>query len=177
MEAFWAMGYEACSMQDLLRVTGLSKSSLYHTFGSKRELYQRCLRRYRTTSAEHLQLHLDTSSSTRDFIVKTLTAAADEAGSGNAPRGCFVMNTAAEFAQTDSEVAKLVEESLSRIRTVYLEALRRGQESGEITRDRSAEELSNYLVTSMGGLRTMVKAGMDAGTVRSVVDIVIRALD
>jgi TetR/AcrR family transcriptional repressor of nem operon len=47
MSLFWRKGYEATSLQDLLKATGLSKSSLYQTFGSKRALFERSLDLYR----------------------------------------------------------------------------------------------------------------------------------
>ncbi len=177
MEVFWSKGFEACSLQDLLKATGLSKSSLYHTFEDKRQLFQRCLERYREGSASRMLENLRQDDSARNFIAGTLNAVADEARPGGSPRGCFVMNTASELAQSDPDVAALVTQSLAQFRGVFLEAVRRGQADGEITGERSAEELATYLVTSMGGLRTMVKGGMDPTTARSMVQVILRALD
>lgn len=38
-QVFWNKGFEAASLVDLLNATGLSKSSLYGTFGDKRTLF------------------------------------------------------------------------------------------------------------------------------------------
>ena len=35
MDAFWAKGFEATSMADLCKCTGLHKGSLYQSFGDK----------------------------------------------------------------------------------------------------------------------------------------------
>jgi TetR/AcrR family transcriptional repressor of nem operon len=177
MEAFWSKGYEACSLQELLKQTGLSKSSLYHTFGGKRQLFQRCLERYREQSSRRLAEHLKVGRSPRDFIADTLNAVAAEARPGANPRGCFVMNTASEFAQSDPEVASLVAGSLASFREIFREAVRQGQREGEITCARSAENLAIYLVSSMGGLRTIVKGGLEPAMARSTVEIILRALD
>ena len=47
MNVFWAKGYEATSMSDLMAAMDLSKSSLYDTFGSKHELFLSALQRYK----------------------------------------------------------------------------------------------------------------------------------
>ena len=39
MNLFWQRGYEGASLQDLLAVMALSKSSLYQAFGNKRSLF------------------------------------------------------------------------------------------------------------------------------------------
>ena len=39
MLVFWEKGYNDTSLEDLLSVTGLSKSSLYQAFGNKHELF------------------------------------------------------------------------------------------------------------------------------------------
>ena len=46
MQVFWAKGYEATSLDDLCHATKLSRSSLYGTFGGKRNLLFRALARY-----------------------------------------------------------------------------------------------------------------------------------
>ena len=46
MELFWRQGYRATTPRDLLTATGLSKSSLYATFGSKEGLFLAALDAY-----------------------------------------------------------------------------------------------------------------------------------
>jgi AcrR family transcriptional regulator len=43
---FWRQGVTATGIQDIVSATGLSRSSLYNTFGSKEELYAAALERY-----------------------------------------------------------------------------------------------------------------------------------
>ncbi|MEO6714384.1 MAG: helix-turn-helix domain-containing protein, partial [Mycobacteriales bacterium] len=47
VDVFWERGYESTSVADLEIATGLSRSSLYQAFGSKRTLYQASLDRYK----------------------------------------------------------------------------------------------------------------------------------
>src|ERR1700757_455817 len=46
VQCFWAHGYEATSVRDLIEKTGITGASLYNAFGDKRSLYQRALDRY-----------------------------------------------------------------------------------------------------------------------------------
>lgn len=43
---FWRKGYAETSLDDLVEATGLNRSSLYHQFGSKQELFDAALRSY-----------------------------------------------------------------------------------------------------------------------------------
>jgi len=68
MEVFWCKGYEATSMTDLLNAMDLSKSSLYHTFGSKQRLFERCLTQYADMLSTNMEKELNASRSGRSFI-------------------------------------------------------------------------------------------------------------
>jgi TetR/AcrR family transcriptional repressor of nem operon len=175
LECFWSQGYEATSMSDLLQCTGLSKSSLYESFGSKRSLFERCLERYREDRVALMTERLDASASGIDFIRQMLESAAAESGSPSA-RGCLVMNTATEFAQKDPQVARLVGESIAAFSAVFRKAIRRAQAEGEVSSAKDASVLARFVVTNMSGLRTLAKAGVPLKSLKAVVQTVIASL-
>jgi TetR/AcrR family transcriptional repressor of nem operon len=177
MREFWLRGYEATSMQALLAAMGLSKSSLYQTFGSKQALFERCLDRYRDVLAAALDERLQSSPSARRFIEDTLNAVAAEAAGPHPPAGCLMMNTAAEFGQRDGRVADCVARGTSRIEEVLLRAVQQAQAAGEIPTHRDARALASFLLTTTAGLHTLVKAGADQQTARRVAAVVMTALD
>ncbi|MCI0492775.1 MAG: TetR/AcrR family transcriptional regulator [Planctomycetes bacterium] len=177
LEVFWRQGYEATSMQDLLTAMGLSKSSFYQTFGGKQELFEQCLKRYSERLTAELSAGLARSQSAKKFIAAILLKIADEARSADRPRGCLVMNTAAEFGQSDRGVARRVRAGVTGFRDVFLAAIKRGIDAGEIRPTHRPEALADYIVSNISGLRTMVKAGADPRTVKRVANVVLAALD
>ena len=177
MQVFWASGYDATSLQDLLQAMRLSKSSFYQAFGSKQQLFERCLRRYREQTAQTLMGRLDALGSGRRFIAELLESAVDEARSEQKPRGCLVMNTANEFAQRDPEVAAWVQKGVNRFKGIFETAVRRSQDQGEIPPERDPETLALYLVSSMSGIKTLVKAGLDDQSADRIVGVILSALD
>lgn len=86
------------------------------------------------------------------------------------------MNTAAEFGQRDPDFAQWVDVGIGRIRAVMEQALKRAQASGEVGKSRSAAALADYLMSSIAGLRTMVKAGTPTKTLLGVVDVIVKTL-
>lgn len=174
--AFWAKGYEATSMEDLLTATQLSKSSLYQAFGGKQALFGRCIAAYNDRMVAQLRQRLDASASPLAFIKSTLLEVAREGAANPEPMGCLVMNTAAEFGQREPEFAAWVDAGITRVRAVLELALKRAQAAGEIGKTRSARVLADYLMTVVAGLRTRVKAGAPAKTLAGVVDLAVSTL-
>lgn len=174
--AFWSKGYEATSLQDLLDATGLSKSSLYQSFGGKQQLFGRCISAYTDRMVALLLERLGDSDSAMQFIDSVLTEVGSEGARGRRPIGCLVMNTASEFGQREPVFAEWVDSGISRVRAVMLRAVEQGQRAGEISRSRSAAALADYLMSSIAGLRTMVKAGTPTKKVLGVVDLIVSTL-
>ena len=108
MHAFWARGYEATSMQDLVDCMGINRGSLYATFGDKRSLFVQAVRRYDTVHREAWVASLATSAVPRDAIVsvfRDVVASVIETGSRD---GCMLVNTALELSPHDSEIADIL---------------------------------------------------------------------
>jgi len=177
MNLFWRQGYDATSLQSLLKVMGLSKSSLYQAFGNKQQLFEQCLQHYQQMIQAAWLERLNGGASGRQFILDTLLSTVKEAHGSASPRGCLIMNTASEFAQSNPKIAEIVNEGVENFKKIFLTAVQQGQADGTITRAKDSELLANYLVSSMSGLRTMVKAGSNINTVRSLVSIIIDSLD
>ncbi len=177
MQLFWRKGYEATSLADLLKAMGLSKSSLYQAFGSKHALFESCITRYRDMLVADMQAALDSAGSARRFIEQAFYAVDAETRSSATRRGCLVMNTASEFAQRDPAIARRVSASTRAFSKVFATAVRQAQHDGEIPADRDPTALASYLVSSMTGLRTMVKAGASKHKTRDIAKVILTALD
>jgi len=177
MQLFWRKGYESSSLQDLLGTMGLSKSSFYQTFKSKHALFQNCIEHYRQTLDSEMRTQLENTGSGKTFIKNLFTSVANETSGSAARRGCLLMNTASEFAQTDQEIAELVSSSIDCITDVFETAIQQAQRQEEIPSDKDARTLATYLVSTMSGVRNMVKAGADRETVKRITGIAMTALD
>lgn len=175
-EQFWAYGYEATSLQDLLRVTGLSKSSLYQTFGSKRELFLKCIDHYQQQKQNEFLTSLQTYPTALEFIQALLDGILLEAKT-NAPRkGCLVSNTCNEVCIHDPEINKAILGAINKIDTVMHKAITNGKKDGSIKSKLNTNDLVSFLMANLNGLRTMIKAGAQEKNLSPVKEIILNTL-
>ncbi|MFF1692860.1 TetR/AcrR family transcriptional regulator [Streptomyces sp. NPDC058257] len=132
METFWRHGYEGTSTRALCESTGLGPSSLYNTFGGKRQLYLRALRRYYDTiTAEQIEIlrgEGPAKQRLRDMMVHAVDADLDEADG----RGCFAINAAVEIAGLDPEVKDAVRRNFARVEEELRAVVTAGRRTGEL---------------------------------------------
>lgn len=176
MELFWCKGYEATSLQELLSAMRISKSSLYHAFGNKHELFERCLKVFRERQVGKMTAALEQAPSAKAFLRTMLMAVANEAATDSHPKGCLIMNTATEFSGRDAVVAELVSEGTSQFAAVFQTAIERAQLNGEIDANKDSKILARYVVSAMSGLKTMAKAGMPALAIEDLAEVALSAL-
>ena len=177
MLLFWRKGYEATSLHDLLKATGLSKSSLYQTFKSKHSLFERSIDRYRADMIDELHDMLEKAQSGRKFIEQFFLGVANETRGKNARLGCLIMNTASEFAQTDPAISKLVKQGTRAFRDIFETAILRAQKEGSVSADKDAKALATYLMSSMSGLKTQVKAGASINEIKTITKVILSTLN
>ena len=105
MHAFWAKGYRATSLDDLCAATGLSRSSLYASFGGKRALLHRSLARYEEKAVARITAALAKPLPIREAIAGFVGELIDRIIAGPGRSGCFIGNCAAELAGQDRATA------------------------------------------------------------------------
>ncbi|MFT5211032.1 MAG: AcrR family transcriptional regulator [Flavobacterium sp.] len=176
MQLFWTQGYEATSLSDLLSAMGLSKSSFYQTFESKHALFEQSLVRYSAMLIGAMREGLAGAPNAMAFIHAALSDIAKETLDPRRRRGCLIMNTAAEFAQSDPGIARCVKAGMDASREVFIEAVTSAQFEGDITKSAKPQVLADYLVTTVIGLKTQVKAGAGSKQIRNIAEVSVMAL-
>ncbi|RJL29996.1 TetR/AcrR family transcriptional regulator [Bailinhaonella thermotolerans] len=176
METFWRRGYEATSTRDLSASTGLGQSSLYNVFGDKRELYLRALRRYyETYTAEQIAL-LERPGAVKDRLRDLIVQALDADLAGPDASGCFSINASVERADSDDAVREEVRRHFSTVERALTETIARGQDSGEISGERTAETLARQFLSTYYGLRVLARIQKDRTALLGVAESVISSL-
>lgn len=176
-DRFWVHGYHATSLDDLLAVSGLSKSSLYASFGGKRELVLAAIADYREAMLDGPLAPLQYPEAGRSEIEATLRAIAAIALTPDGQRGCFVNNCLAELAPHDDAVLDATRGMRDAIAAAFAAAVARGQAAGTIAAREAPRALARFLVNTLAGLNLAAKAKPDAATLDDIVRIALRALD
>ena len=164
MELFWEQGYAATSTEQLVRTMGISRQSLYDTFGDKHTLFLAAMDSYcamleaamlaplRAADAGLQALH-DTGMGIIDFLLQYPKR-----------RACLMANTTLELAPHDEAVAVKVRAHMQNMEDSFRQALSNAQARGEIAAGNDITALAKYLVAATHGLMVMAKSGAERAT-------------
>lgn len=177
MHLFWRNGFEATSLSDLLRVTGLSKSSLYGSFGDKRSLFMASLDAYRQQRRARLRAVLAGGPTARDAIESFLRGIIRDAANPDGAYGCMICNEAVEFGASDEEMHRIVLDDFNEIEDAFAATIVLGQQDGSIASTSEPRKLARFLTTTMQGLQVMIRAQAEPARLQDTIDITINALD
>jgi len=177
MYVFWEKGYDGASLDDLLQATNISKSSFYNSYGNKSNLFEQCLDLFCEKQIAQLEQGLKDMPNGRDFIEKFLRELVEGVRLDKPHFGCFVMNTAHEFAGRDAHISKLVSSSTLIFNKMMQRAIKNGQDAGVITQEKSPEALAYYIMSSIAGLRLMISAQVHPDQLDAIIDVTLTALD
>ena len=173
---FWCKGYNGTSMQEVVDCLGISRSSLYDTFGDKRQLYLAALDRYRTRMAGALLQTVQRATAVLPTVEQLFEMAVQESLASQLTKGCFMVNSAVELAPHDPEVARIVKANMEDIEEAFYQLIRKGQQQGEIPPKHDARALARFLFNTMSGLRVAAKAGAGRGVYEDVVNLSLSVL-
>lgn len=175
MRLFWRKGYEATSLSGLLTATGLSKSSLYATFGSKYALFLSAFDAYREERSNDICKILSQVPA-RKAIVSFFEMILADATRDDA-NGCMSINQAVEMAPTDKEVRSRVVHDFQFLEKTFIAAIDRGKLDGSIKSLKGSYELARLLVMAFPGLQVMVRAGCNQERLDEGLQLLLSILD
>jgi len=177
METFWSKGYEATSLDDLCGATGLSRSSLYATFGSKRDLLLRSVDRYVELRTPHIAAILAQPIPISDAFAALARQFIDQIVAGPGRRGCFLGNCAAELPRADRAALARVRQGLASTEATFRAALARAKAQGELASGADVDVLARYLTAGFQGLRLVGKVNPDRAVLEDIATTMLRCFD
>ncbi|HTN38232.1 MAG TPA: TetR/AcrR family transcriptional regulator [Arachidicoccus sp.] len=158
MNLFWARGFNSTSAQDLVEGLGISRSSLYDTFGNKHQLFIRSLEYYRETMSRRLIEMINASTNIEGTIWQIFMKVTHESLTDKLSKGCLMVNSTIELSPHDTQIATIVAANTQDIEDSLRLLIKKGQQSGTFPNTLSARSLSRFLYNSIRGLRVLAKS-------------------
>ncbi|MFP7364492.1 helix-turn-helix domain-containing protein [Corynebacterium callunae] len=154
-DVFWERGFDATSIPDLEKATGVSRSSLYNVFGNKRGLFDAAVQSYldevvRPRLAE-LQATEVTPQALRNYLSMLQEAFARPLPSPIS-RGCLLINTATAPLAADTEVARAISDYRAELASAFSKGLQaqaphlNSKENKSLSRALTALVISAYAI-------------------------------
>lgn len=173
---FWQQGYSATPPQDILDGTGLSRSSLYDTYGDKHTLFLKSLRRYRDRETAAAIRYLDEAEDAALAIRRMFQHAHEVLVNIQRQKGCLMINSLHELVPHDPEVSAIITENRQAIEDAFARAVRRGQQQGTIKASHQPRALARYLVNNLWGLTSHLKLGIGKKAAADIVRVTLSVL-
>ncbi len=153
MEQFWRFGFEATSMDDLVRATGVSRHGVYGDFGSKHGLYLAAFDAYQRDVVTPAFAQVEAPDAGLEAIKAYFEQQIRRAEEGGLPGpGCLVANAMTEKAPHDPDVLEKTRAHNERLRAGFFDALIRASNRKMKQRKATCAQLSNLLVVFASGL-------------------------
>ncbi len=172
---FWEKGFNGVSTQELIDELGLSKSSMYGAFDDKMTLFITSLERYSLQTINNFKARLERASGFKKELKALLYDIC--LGCLKEGKGCFIVNSAIELAPRNKEIAAITLNHRKRMENVFINAIRKGIESGEISNLVKPKIVSRILCNTITGIQVDTKYIKEKKYFESIISSVIVFLD
>jgi len=178
MNIFWAKGYEATSVADILKATGLHKGSLYQTFGDKKSLFIACLSCYQDqmlhSVSETVNKAEDPIKGLRNAMHEMLDMSCTDGECSNV--GCLAVNTLVETAPHDDDIRDVLEKHDNMFKQFMMTTLNKAQNEFDYELKFPPEITFGIMMTFMCGLSSVTKNMLEIEQSKQLLDIQLQLL-
>ena len=171
---FWARGYEATSVQDLVDALGVNRASLYATFGGKAQLFAAAMDRYSERVQAEIGAHLQPPRAGREAVAGYLGALIAVATKPGAPGGCLVLNTAVGCTTAPPALLARAAGTVRQAEEKLYGALKRDP---KLASRGDLRSLARFFAAQSHGLTVLARTGAKAAQLNEAADIALRVLD
>jgi AcrR family transcriptional regulator len=121
-ELFWHQGYNSCSIQDVVKATGLKPGSIYNSFKNKETLYSEALEHYTNNRIKRMRTLIESASTIPEGFCLFLQDLVHQTTQENY-HSCFLIKTQFEITIEQSSLHNQAVEGLEKVEKVLREYL------------------------------------------------------
>ncbi|MBG0857813.1 TetR/AcrR family transcriptional regulator [Streptomyces spinoverrucosus] len=174
---FWRQGMAATGIQDVVTATGLNRSSLYATFGGKRELYLAALRRYMERRSRPAFRRLAADERGLPAVAEFFDGLIETRCSGEYARwGCMISNAHAGSENDDPEVRALLDHHHQELRNAMHAALTTAEAQGRLSPGCDPNSSADLLALLAYGVNLRSRAGANKRDLSQTVTTALSSL-
>ncbi len=177
MNLFWEKGFHATSMQDLVATLGINRASMYDTFGNKESLFDKAISKYKLQNASRVADFLYYQTNVRQGLYLLFENTIDQALKNGESKGCFVVNTTTELANSDEKINQLCNDNKVAFEQIYFNYLQYGVNQGQISPYKDLKAIAAYLYALLSGIQVISKIQSDKDALLKLVSTGLSILD
>jgi TetR/AcrR family transcriptional repressor of nem operon len=177
IDLFWHKGYNGTSMQDLVDGLGISRSSLYDTYGDKHTLFIKALESYQSESSGKVCDIVNATAPAKATIQKILEFITSELLGDQKHKGCFMVNAEVEVAPHDPLVSQMICQNDQQVEDSFYLVIKKGQDNGEIDAAKDARALARFTFNTVKGIQVTAKSTTERAVFDDIIKLAISALN
>jgi len=174
-EVFWKHGYEGASMTILTGAMGINRPSLYATFGSKEQLFERAFARYRETQLARIRAVLEQPTAYA-AIEAFLRSSVDGLTADDHPLGCLSIQGGMACSPENARISEILAAGRAANEAAIEERLSRAASEGDLPPGVDHRALARLVMVLSEGLAVHAAAGTDREDLQASVGVALRAL-
>ena len=171
---FWAKGYDGATVDDLVAGTGVSRPSLYATFGDKEALFMRCLEYYVGKGVLSAAQSLSAASTVQEAVGSFLRMTVESVTCHSTPSGCLMVCVVPSVE--DPKVQDFSARAAAQGAQMIEQRLREAVAAGELPPDFPCSMRSRHILGMSSALTLRARAGATRETLLADADDMVGLL-
>jgi len=175
LNVFRQKGFEGASLPDLTSAMGISRPSLYATFGNKEELFRKALDRYSEEGMKSLHTALAEPTAYR-AVEKILTGVADGSACSNKPKGCLLVQGALACGDGAQMIRQELASRRNQVEFLFRQRFERAIAEGDLPANTSAFDLAGFITTVIHGMSVQSSGGASREALLGIARMTLKAV-
>ncbi|MEL6235062.1 MAG: TetR/AcrR family transcriptional regulator [Pseudomonadota bacterium] len=173
---FWRQGYNGLTLDQVAHELGVTKPTLFRTFGDKERLFTQALDAYYLEFIKPGEDRLDAAADLRSGVTACFDTAVQRMLSDENPPGCFLTDTGLSGGFPAGPIAETLMRLQSRALILLKGKIAEALDAGELDPTAEPQAVLQYILAQLAALSALSHNRSPEATLRSIVHFMIEGL-